>query len=57
MSAAAGDQLVASLVGGSMAGFRALKPSITLLDDVHHSNLNILMDHEFAGDSDWITKP
>ncbi|OAN11442.1 beta-ketoacyl synthase [Photobacterium jeanii] len=50
MGAAAGDQLVASL-GVWQYGW---VPGITTIDhvadDVYHSNLNILMDHQFAGE-------
>ncbi|PSV54023.1 beta-ketoacyl synthase [Photobacterium sp. GB-1] len=50
MSAAAGDQLVASLGVWQHGWIPGIKTIDHIADDVHHSNLNILMDHQFAGE-------
>ncbi|MDO6705881.1 beta-ketoacyl synthase [Photobacterium sp. 1_MG-2023] len=49
MSAAAGDQLMASLGVWQYGWIPGIKTIDHIADDVHQSNLNILMDHYFAG--------
>ncbi|UIP30127.1 beta-ketoacyl synthase [Photobacterium sp. TLY01] len=49
MSAAAGDQLIASLGVWQYGWIPGIKTIDHIADDVHQSNLNILMDHYFAG--------
>lgn len=50
MSAAAGDQLVASLGVWQYGWLPAINTIDHIADDVHCSNLNILTEHTFAGD-------
>ncbi|MEC6797132.1 beta-ketoacyl synthase [Photobacterium sp. S4TG1] len=50
MSAAAGDQLVASLGVWQYGWLPAINTIDHIADDVHQSNLNILTQHTFAGD-------
>ncbi|WP_297478809.1 beta-ketoacyl synthase [uncultured Photobacterium sp.] len=50
MSAAAGDQLVASLGVWQYGWLPAINTIDHVADDVHRSNLNILTEHTFAGD-------
>ncbi|OBU15430.1 beta-ketoacyl synthase [Photobacterium aquimaris] len=50
MSAAAGDQLVASLGVWQYGWLPAINTIDHIADDVHCSNLNILMDHTYAGE-------
>ena len=49
MSAAAGDQLVASLGVWQYGWLPAINTIDHVADDVHRSNLNILTEHTFAG--------
>lgn len=49
MSAAAGDQLMASLGVWQYGWIPGIKTIDHIAEDVHQSNLNILMDHYFAG--------
>ena len=50
MSAAAGDQLVASLGVWQYGWLPSINTIDHIADDVHNSNLNILTEHTFAGD-------
>jgi acetoacetyl-[acyl-carrier protein] synthase len=49
LSAAAGDQLIASLGTWKYGWIPGIKTIDHIADDVHQSNLNILMDHYFVG--------
>ncbi|MCQ1056885.1 beta-ketoacyl synthase [Photobacterium sp. DNB23_23_1] len=51
MSAAAADQLIASLGVWQYGWIPGIKTIDHIADDVHQSNLNILTDHYFAGDN------
>lgn len=50
MSAAAGDQLIASLGVWQYGWIPGIQTIDHVADDVHQSNLNILTDHAFAGE-------
>lgn len=50
MGAAAGDQLVASLGVWQHGWIPGIKTIDHIADDVHQAHLNILTDHQFAGD-------
>ncbi|CEO40946.1 beta-ketoacyl synthase [Photobacterium kishitanii] len=50
MSAAAGDQLIASLGVWQYGWLPAINTIDHIADDVHHSNLNILTQHTYAGE-------
>ncbi|KHT62179.1 beta-ketoacyl synthase [Photobacterium gaetbulicola] len=51
MSAAPGDQLIASLGVWQYGWIPGIKTIDHIADDVHQSNLNILTDHHFAGEN------
>lgn len=50
MGTAPADQLVASLGVWQYGWIPGIKTIESIADDVHHSNLNILTDHKFAGE-------
>ncbi|WEM45835.1 beta-ketoacyl synthase (plasmid) [Photobacterium sp. DA100] len=51
MSAAPGDQLIASLGVWQYGWIPGIKTIDHIADDVHQTNLNILTDHHFAGEN------